>query len=137
MGRIRRCSRAGQARQGNGTLQHQDDQQEGHGVQVGVHRVAILTIGIIKLEYFLLNLDWVVLEFTIIRTAAEGVKISVYRLRRLLSSLFNLANRIWDSTVLFREIETVFGLVRIPVLFVQVKGPETDWYIYLYNFLVS
>ena len=38
------------------------------------HPVAILTIGIIKLEYFLLNLDWVVLEFTIIRTAAEGSK---------------------------------------------------------------
>eukprot|EP01052_Picozoa_sp_SAG31_P069648 SAG31_NODE_28478_length_409_cov_1.609677_1_plen_35_part_01 len=25
-----------------------------------------------------------------------------------------------DSTVLFREIETVFGLERIPVLFVQI-----------------
>ena len=57
-----------------------------------------MTMGILKLEYFLVNLDWVVLEFTIIRTAAEGVKISVYLLRRLLSSLFNLANRIWDST---------------------------------------
>ena len=42
-----------------------------------IHPVGIMTIGIIKLEYFLLNLDWAVFESTTIRTAAEGVKISV------------------------------------------------------------
>ena len=41
------------------------------------HGAAIMTMGIIKLEYFLLNLDWAVFESTTIRTAAEGVKISV------------------------------------------------------------
>ena len=73
-----------------------------------------MTMGILKLEYYLVNLDWVVqvLEFTIIRTAAEGVKTSGYLLRRLLSSLFigftgtcNLivANRIWDGTFVYRD----------------------------------
>ena len=45
-------------------------------------------------------IDWVVLEFTIIRTAAEGVKISVYFMRRLLSSLFNLAKMISILTMI-------------------------------------
>ena len=39
-----------------------------------LHPVGIMTIGIIKLEYFLLNLDWAVFESTTIRTAAEGSK---------------------------------------------------------------
>ena len=37
------------------------------------------------------------------------------------------------STVLFREIETVFGLERIPVLFVQIKSVQNDCYIYRYK----
>eukprot|EP01052_Picozoa_sp_SAG31_P019023 SAG31_NODE_1370_length_8610_cov_2.897192_10_plen_155_part_01 len=32
-------------------------------------------------------------------------------------------------TVLYREIETVFGLERIPVLFVQIKSVQNDCYI--------
>ena len=71
-----------------------------------------MTMGILKLEVLPRKLDWVVLEFTIIRTAAEGVKISVYLLRRLLSSLFNLANRIWDSTFLYMYHDIMTGDVR-------------------------
>ena len=37
------------------------------------------------------------------------------------------------STVVYREIETVFGLERIPVLFVQIKSVQNDCYIYRYK----
>ena len=37
------------------------------------------------------------------------------------------------TTVLYREIETVFGLERIPVLFVQIKSVQNDCYIYRYK----
>ena len=54
------------------------------------------------------KLDWVVLEFTIIRkTAAEGVKISVYFMRRLLSSLFNLAKMISILTMITSRLEII------------------------------
>ena len=36
-------------------------------------------------------------------------------------------------TVVYREIETVFGLERIPVLFVQIKSVQNDCYIYRYK----
>ena len=37
------------------------------------------------------------------------------------------------GTVVYREIETVFGLERIPVLFVQIKSVQNDCYIYRYK----
>ena len=47
------------------------------------------------------------LEFTVIRAAAEGVKISVYFMRRLLSSLFNLAKMISILTMITSRLEII------------------------------